>query len=204
MFGLLLGIIFGELNVGLLGGEPRPWNFPGSPAVFEMWIATLRWALPSTGVPLVLLAVARAWSRPGERRFFKVLAALVGLNLLFGLAGLAGVAERRSERWEGVRNAIRDRVARVEAQTPASARALDAAGLIKVQKEIASAMPDESVLLPGHGMLRLSPLHYYPWVGVEFGSGRFAVFEDLETMECDYSVTTYPPGGYSFPAPPSG
>lgn len=184
--GLHLFVLACLLGVSLIFVQP-PWNFPGDPPLFDMARDALPWVLLTTGVPALLIAVGRGTRHPESRAVFRVLRAVVGVNLLFWAMAWTSMLDRRGPRWEGVRNAIRDRAARVEARTPASARALDAEGLRSFQQEITSAMPNEWVNLPGHGMVILRPVGYYPWVGVDFGNGGFAVFEDLETMECGHS-----------------
>lgn len=167
-------------------GQP-PWNFPGDPPLFDMLRDAVPWLLLLTGVPALLIALGRGTRHTESRAVFRVLRIVIGVSLFFWTLAWSSMLDRRGPRWEGVRNAIRDRAARVEAQTPASARALDAEGLRSMQDEISSAMPNEWVNLPGHGMVILRPVGYYPWVGVDFGHGGFAVFEDLDTMECGHS-----------------
>lgn len=173
--------------IAMLAFRQAPWDFPGDPPVFDMMRDAVPWLFLVTGVPALLIALGRGTQHPESRAVFRVLRVVVGVTLFFWAMAWGSMLDRRGPRWEGVRSAIRARAARVEAQTPASARKLDPEGLRAVQQEITDSMPNEWVNLPGHGAVMLRPVGYYPWVGVDFGHGGFAVFEDLDTMECGHS-----------------
>lgn len=164
-----------------------PWNFPGDPAFFEMVMWGTSKALPLTMVPAILIAFGKGTKQPEESRWvFRQMLVVTCIHLFCLTVAWASIWERCGPRWEAVRNALRARTARVEAETPASARALHPIGLASTQRFLTSEMPDEQVNLPGYGMVTLKPFGMYPWVRVEFDGG-YAVFEDLDTMECGIS-----------------
>ena|SRR5688572_15646191 len=134
--GLAAFLAVPKLVWSLRASRSSPWNFPGDPPIFD----TL-WLVGSGGflfvaVSLALIAAGRGLRDPDSRRLVRALFIVRAVHLAGSLIGLAGIAERHTARWDAVRGALREHVARVEAATPESVRKLDLRSLRRIQNDI--------------------------------------------------------------------
>lgn len=159
-----------------------PWNFPGDPPWFEVFVYA---AGVATVVNAPLLVVTKRWSLGGFISLHKVSTVSTLLCLfVFTVAGV-GILERHDARWAAIRNGIRQYGDEIAAAAGSKERVLTEAEFAEFKSRF---LPTPVQLrLAGYGTVTLRMAHgVYPYVGVDFGDGANAFF-DPRTMFCIYS-----------------
>jgi hypothetical protein len=189
---LVLGIaaVLTIISVGLLVEAILDWRsllyFPGDPPTAEMM------AIPSL-LGLVLCAIGLAANHVrtlarNEARFVRLgsLAVLIPLALCLLVSSGSLVYRRFSPAWMDVRKGIREVGDAVLVASGGNKKRILARSEFVSLKNQFIPSPIE-VRLDGFGIVHLRMAHAdYPYVGVDFGEGRNALF-DPDTMLCTYS-----------------
>lgn len=173
--------------MALAGIGEHGWLFPGDPPYFDLSLLLAAVAMVPGLAGAALFRRQHAAARLGGAAWlpFSIALAATTVATATALTCLGGIGYRHSVAWRGVRSGLAhygDLIAsdvgdRRQILTEQQFRALRG-------RLIPSPVPIE---LPGWGTVRLRMAHaQYPYVGVDFGDGRHALF-DPDTMICIYS-----------------
>ena len=159
--------------------------FPGDPPYLDVALHPAAAAFVLCGVLFVL----RTWLSNRLRfspTFYGFLLAVLIASSFSSAVSAGGVLFRFSQSWAPVRHGIgRYGEAILAASGGDRTRTLSREEFLRLQQQFLPA-PVE-VQLSGFGAVQLRMNHgVYPYVGVDFGSGRNALF-DPDTMLCTYS-----------------
>lgn len=178
VFGLFIDILTIMFGVHGLTYEPRPWNHPGEPALFDMLLSFGGFAFILT-VPLWLY-VRRHQTQLVSKFWIWYARGVVVMNLTLVGIGMLGILERHSGRWSAVRNGMHDYIDSVARVT-----GLDEGGITAEERATIRRLyvPDRvPVDLPGHGTVWLMNWGKDDVIYVNIG-GDMAHFEPC-TMYC--------------------
>lgn len=173
--------------VAVAGVAEQGWLFPGDPPYLDVSLMLAAVAMVSGLAGATLFRRQLAASRLGGAAWWPYGIALTATTVATAtaLTCLGGVGYRHSVAWRGVRNGLAHYGGLIASDVGDRRQILTEQQFRALQRRLLpSPVPIE---LPGWGTVRLRMAHaQYPYVGVDFGDGRHALF-DPDTMICIYS-----------------